>query len=89
MGRFRKIELNTSIRYSIGDPVESWLNKLLCLDSGTAESLKLNGGAPATSYCDFYYVDRDALFSFRKLSEAFLQKLMALYTSAHYKVSCL
>jgi N-acetyltransferase 10 len=32
-----------------------------------------------------YSVDRDALFSYHKLSEAFLQKLMGLYTSAHYK----
>jgi N-acetyltransferase 10 len=32
-----------------------------------------------------YHVDRDALFSYHKLSEAFLQKLMGLYTSAHYK----
>jgi len=88
-GSLCEIELNTPIRYSLGDPVEAWLNKLLCLDSGTADSLKLNSGAPAPSDCDLYYVDRDALFSFHKLSEAFLQKLMALYTSAHYKVCSL
>jgi len=27
-----EIELATPIRYSQGDPIESWLNKLLCLD---------------------------------------------------------
>jgi N-acetyltransferase 10 len=32
-----------------------------------------------------YSIDRDALFSYHKLSESFLQKLMGLYTSAHYK----
>mmetsp|Transcript_17593 Transcript_17593/g.24747 ORF Transcript_17593/g.24747 Transcript_17593/m.24747 type:complete len:1144 (-) Transcript_17593:1139-4570(-) len=84
----KEIELSTPIRYALGDPVESWLNKLLCLDCGSsAGSLKLVGGAPAPADCELYSVDRDALFSYHKLSEAFLQKLMNLYTSAHYKNS--
>jgi N-acetyltransferase 10 len=29
---FKKIELNESIRYASGDPIETWLNDLLCLD---------------------------------------------------------
>lgn len=29
---FKKIELNESIRYASGDPIETWLNELLCLD---------------------------------------------------------
>ncbi len=84
-GPLREIELSMPIRYSKGDGVESWLNKLLCLDSGSSASLKLHGGAPAPGDCELYSVDRDALFSYHKLSEAFLQKLMGLYTSAHYK----
>jgi N-acetyltransferase 10 len=84
-GPLREIELSTPIRYSLGDPVEAWLNKLLCLDSGSSANLKLSGGAPAPSDCELYSVDRDALFSYHKLSEAFLQKIMGLYTSAHYK----
>lgn len=28
----KEIELSTPIRYAPGDPIESWLNKLLCLD---------------------------------------------------------
>jgi len=32
-------------------------------------------------------VNRDALFSYHKLSESFLQKMMSLYTAAHYKNS--
>ena len=55
--------------------------------SGNNVSLKLSGGAPAPTDCELYSVDRDALFSYHKLSEAFLQKLMGLYTSAHYKNS--
>lgn len=84
-GPLREIELSTPIRYTLNDPVEAWLNKLLCLDSGSSASLKLNGGAPAPTDCELYSVDRDALFSYHKLSEAFLQKVMGLYTSAHYK----
>jgi N-acetyltransferase 10 len=84
-GPLREIELVTPIRYASGDSVETWLNNLLCLDSGSSASLKLSGGAPAPGDCELYSVDRDALFSFHKLSEAFLQKIMGLYTSAHYK----
>ena len=29
---FKKIELSESIRYAPGDPIESWLHDLLCLD---------------------------------------------------------
>jgi N-acetyltransferase 10 len=81
----REVELSTPIRYATGDQVEAWLNKLLCLDCGSSANLKLSGGAPAPADCELYSVNRDALFSFHKLSEAFLQKLMGLYTSAHYK----
>jgi N-acetyltransferase 10 len=84
-GPLREIELSTPIRYSTNDPVEAWLNKLLCLDCGSSATLKLSGGAPAPTSCKLYSVDRDALFSYHKLSESFLQKLMGLYTSAHYK----
>jgi len=34
--RFKKIELSESIRYAPGDPIESWLNALLCLDVSNA-----------------------------------------------------
>jgi N-acetyltransferase 10 len=84
-GQLREIELSTPIRYAQGDPIEAWLNNLLCLDCGSSSSLKLVGGAPAPLDCELYSVDRDALFSYHKLSEAFLQKVMGLYTSAHYK----
>lgn len=84
-GPLREMELETPIRYAEGDGIEKWLNNILCLDSGSSARLKLNGGAPAPSDCELYSVDRDALFSYHKLSEAFLQKLMGLYTSAHYK----
>ena len=84
-GPLREIELATPIRYAVKDPVENWLNKLLCLDSGSASEMNLVGGAPAPVDCELFHVDRDALFSYHKLSESFLQKMMGLYSSAHYK----
>lgn len=33
---FKKIELSESIRYASGDPIESWLHSLLCLDVTSA-----------------------------------------------------
>jgi len=83
----REIELVQPIRYGVKDPIELWLNNLLCLDSNSSKNLKLNSGAPAPNSCELYSVDRDALFSYHKLSESFLQKMMCLYTSAHYKNS--
>jgi hypothetical protein len=35
-------------------------------------------GTPAPRDCELYYVDRDALFSYHKLSEAFLQRVSYL-----------
>ena len=80
-----EISLKESIRYSDGDPVESWLNDLLCLDASTVPHL--SSGCPVPSECQLYYVNRDTLFSYHKASETFLQRLMALYVSSHYKVN--
>lgn len=44
-------------------------------------------GTPAPADCDLYWVDRDALFSHHAMAEALLQRLMSMYTSAHYKNS--
>lgn len=80
----RELSLATPIRYQTGDGVETWLNGLLCLDS--AEHLnRIVSSLPAPKDCDLYLVDRDALFSFHSLAESLLQRIWALYTSAHYK----
>uniref|UniRef100_A0A0E0MK66 RNA cytidine acetyltransferase n=1 Tax=Oryza punctata TaxID=4537 RepID=A0A0E0MK66_ORYPU len=68
---FKKIELNESIRYASGDPIESWLNDLLCLD--LANSIPNISRLPHPKECDLYYVNRDTLFSYHKESEIFLQ----------------
>lgn len=101
--RLKELDLSHPIRYALGDPVEAWLNSLLCLDcdsfdynntlgtqnggakTGDNDVTYLKGGAPAPAECELYHVNRDALFSYHRLSESFLQKLWGLYTSAHYK----
>lgn len=82
----REITLNEPIRYASGDPVEAWLNKLLCLDA-TIGANRFPQGCPHPSQCQLYSVNRDTLFSFHPVSEAFLQRMMALYISSHYKNS--
>ncbi|XP_059612359.1 RNA cytidine acetyltransferase isoform X2 [Phlebotomus argentipes] len=79
------IKLEESIRYRPGDEVESWLTSLLCLDATVVPSL--NSGCPTPESCELYYIDRDALFSYHKAAEAFLQRIVSIYVSSHYKNS--
>lgn len=80
----REVSLEIPIRYSQSDPVEKWLNELLCLDA-TSASHRIVAGTPHPKDCELYYVNRDSLFSYHKLSESFLQRIMSLYVSSHYK----
>ena len=85
----KEVALTEPIRYGAGDPVEKWLNQLLCLDCNDVlqkdDALGQRGGCPSPDKCSLYYVSRDTLFSFHEASEQFLQRLMALYVSSHYK----
>lgn len=81
----REIELKEPIRYNPGDNIEKWLNDLLCLDASNLP--KIGTSYPHPSQCDLYYVHRDTLFSYHKASEAFLQRLVGLFVSSHYKNS--
>lgn len=79
------IKLEESIRYNPGDAIETWLTNLLCLD---VQSLQQNiAGYPTPDACELYYIDRDALFSYHRAAEHFLQKIMAIFVSSHYKNS--
>ncbi|GMH82618.1 hypothetical protein TrST_g12516 [Triparma strigata] len=80
----KEITLTTPIRYGPGDPVETWLDNLLCLEDSAKQALT---SRPAPETCELYKVDRDALFSYHDLSEKFLHKVMGVLTSAHYKNS--
>ncbi|KAI9873129.1 MAG: killer toxin resistant protein [Pleopsidium flavum] len=83
----REITLSEPIRYAAGDPVEKWLNKLLCLDATLPRSRLNTQGCPHPSQCQLLHVNRDTLFSFHPVSEKFLQHMMALYVASHYKNS--
>ncbi|KAJ4721525.1 RNA cytidine acetyltransferase [Melia azedarach] len=82
---FHKVDLKEAIRYASGDPLESWLNGFLCLDF--VNYLPPINRFPHPSECCLYYVNRDTLFSFHKESEVFLQRMVALFVSSHYKNS--
>ncbi|GAB0097389.1 RNA cytidine acetyltransferase [Sergentomyia squamirostris] len=79
------IKLEESIRYRPGDDVENWLTSLLCLDATVVPPL--SSGCPTPDSCELYYIDRDALFSYHKAAEAFLQRIVSIYVSSHYKNS--
>ncbi|KAF4311181.1 exodeoxyribonuclease V alpha chain [Botryosphaeria dothidea] len=83
----REVTLSESIRYAPGDPVEKWMNKLLCLDATLPRSRMNTQGCPDPSQCQLLHVNRDTLFSFHPVSEKFLQQMMALYVASHYKNS--
>lgn len=82
----REITLSEPIRYAQGDSVERWLNRLLCLDA-TLPKAKLSQGCPDPAQCELLHVNRDTLFSFHPVSEKFLQQMVSLYVSSHYKNS--
>ncbi len=46
---------------------------------------KTQASCPHPSTTSLYYVNKDALFSFHKASETFLQRMVALFVSSHYK----
>ena len=81
----KEIKLEKAIRYADNDPIELWLNNLLCLDATDVE--RIFDGFPHPKDCDLYLVNRDTLFSYNKGSELFLKKIMSLFVSSHYKNS--
>ncbi|KAG9232422.1 N-acetyltransferas-like protein [Amylocarpus encephaloides] len=84
----REITLAEPIRYAKDDPVERWLNTVLCLDATLPRSrLNTLQGCPDPSQCQLLQVNRDTLFSFHDVSEKFLQQMVALYVASHYKNS--
>jgi N-acetyltransferase 10 len=79
-----EVQLDEPIRYGPNDPIEKWLNNLLCLDA-TNEDPTLEWGFPHPSQTELYFVNRDTLFSYHASSERFLNKLMTIFVSSHYK----
>jgi N-acetyltransferase 10 len=86
INKLTEMTLDEPIRYGKNDPVEKWLNNLLCLDVSNSQT-RLVSSMPAPRDCELYCVNRDSLFSYHSLSETLLQRIWGLYTSAHYKNS--
>ena len=80
----KEIQLEEPIRYGMNDPIEKWLSDLLCLDA-TKEVESLKQGFPHPSECELYFVNRDTLFSYHSSTEKFLNKIMNIFVSSHYK----
>jgi N-acetyltransferase 10 len=82
--QLKEMEMTEPIRYGLNDPIEKWLNELLCLDATrNVESLPM--GLPHPNECDLFYVNRDTLFSYHGSTERFLNKIMNIFVSSHYK----
>lgn len=79
-----EVTLEEPIRYGASDPIEKWLNDLLCLDA-TKEVEGLVNGLPHPNECELFLVNRDTLFSYHAATERFLRKIMNIFVSSHYK----
>lgn len=73
------------IRYGNNDPIEGWLNSLLCLDINDSQGL--SNSPPSLNDCKLYLVNKETLFSYNKSSEQFLKKIWSLFVTSHYKNS--
>jgi len=49
-----EIALQESVRYAPGDPIEEWLNNLLCLDCGSSPFSRISIGLPPPDSCELY-----------------------------------
>ena len=74
----REVKLDTPIRYGI----ERWLHTLLFLDATISLASALHD-TPHPSQCELFCVSRDTLLSYYPTSEAFLQRMVALYVASH------
>ncbi|KAK2961481.1 putative RNA cytidine acetyltransferase [Blattamonas nauphoetae] len=85
-----ELSLTTPIRYSAGDDIEAWLESVLCMSSATLNPDNIPppiSPLPRPEDCELFLVNRDTLFSFHRASELFLQNLMSLFVSSHYRNS--
>ncbi|MPC53361.1 RNA cytidine acetyltransferase [Portunus trituberculatus] len=58
------VTLEESIRYKSGDPVETWLHQLLCLEASFTPVPSL---VSPPDKCQLFYVNRDTLFGYHKV----------------------
>ncbi|KAK1444783.1 N-acetyltransferase 10 [Babesia gibsoni] len=81
-----EITLKEPIRYSKNDSIENWMNGLLCLGL-PADASKDRDVLPAPNKSQLYMVNRDVLFSYHPKAESFLNSVVAVLSSSHYRNS--
>ena len=81
----KEVFLEEPIRYSFGDPVENWLNSFLCLEFVNCKNFIT--GCPDPRTCQLFLVDRNSLFSRHTIARRFLQKIVSIFSSSHYRNS--
>lgn len=80
---FKLIQLNQAIRYAANDPIEAWLQDLLCLKTCQMEPVS----CPQKQSSKFVKVNRDALFCYHPISEIMLADIQSLFTWSNYRNS--
>ncbi|MDH5735801.1 MAG: GNAT family N-acetyltransferase, partial [Gammaproteobacteria bacterium] len=76
---WKQFNMNTPVRWAEDDPVEQWIDKMLCLDAELSVVSDMN--SIVTTDCDFKLLNRDELLS----NENKLSSISALLVSAHYR----
>ena len=81
---FIEVNMTVPIRYSLNDPIESWLFSLLALDA-QPEPIK---SMPAPNNCTLFQINRAILFSEglkEPAIEKYLRSLISISIGSHYK----
>lgn len=76
---YRRLELQTPIRWALDDPLEALVSRALLLDAAPAAPEDLANADPA--HCQYLRLDRDALAG----DEARLSQIFGLLVLAHYQ----
>ena len=93
---YLEIDLQDPIRYNKSDPAEKWIYKFLCLENQGLSQINSNATDdtaaetrtyPSLDSCKLFKVSKKVLFSGHKMAEKFLNKIIRILSSAHYKVN--
>jgi len=77
--QWQHLTMETPIRWEVNDPVERWVDKLLCMDSELAEVPAIDN--ISLEQCQIKKLDRDELVN----NEQQLSSLFSLLVYAHYR----
>eukprot|EP01053_Blabericola_migrator_P002229 Blabericola_migrator_1__2228@NODE_1614_length_4166_cov_98_861430_g1051_i0_p1_GENE_NODE_1614_length_4166_cov_98_861430_g1051_i0NODE_1614_length_4166_cov_98_861430_g1051_i0_p1_ORF_typecomplete_len768_score197_22Helicase_RecD/PF05127_14/1_4e44DUF1726/PF08351_11/1e23DUF1726/PF08351_11/4_7e03DUF1726/PF08351_11/9e03GNAT_acetyltr_2/PF13718_6/1_3e08AAA_30/PF13604_6/0_00018AAA_22/PF13401_6/0_47PIF1/PF05970_14/2_2e03PIF1/PF05970_14/0_58_NODE_1614_length_4166_cov_98_861430_g1051_i0202323 len=83
--RLKVLRMSEPIRYALGDPVEAWLNRLLCLELNTHTTHTSH--TPHTPPLSLYKVNRDLLFSFHEMAERVLNEIWSVLMAKTSRLS--